>query len=147
MSRPPGSRSRGGSAAVEFALCLPIWFAVVAAIVDFGWLFVHVNTLDGAANEGCRAGSLLDPGEDDARIGLVEQRANDRMVEMLSILGTDACATCDVQAHTVGAPPLRSLVCVASRDVTPLVGLYYDTTTVTSQQLARLEWQREAPEG
>ena len=137
---------RSGSAAIEFALCLPIWFAVIVAIADFGWLFLHFTTLDHAANLGCRAGSLLDPGDNDEFIERVETRANDRMMSTLSVLGTDECATCDVDARTVGAPPQRTLVCRASRDVVPLVGLYYRTMTITSRQLARLEWQREAAE-
>lgn len=139
------SPSRRGATALEFALLLPLWFAIVIAIVDFGWLFYQDSLLDTAANLGCRAGSLLDPGEGDERIAWVEGAANDRMVQVLVDLGRDEdCETCQVDAFTAGEPPRRSLVCVASREMQPLVGLYYDTLVLSSVQVARLEWQHAA---
>lgn len=137
-------RRRRGNNAIEFVLCLPIWFAVVVAIIDFGWLFYHQTTLDAAANLGCRAGSLIDPGDADENIVQVEARATDRMTDALTNLGGGECITCTVDAYTLGSPPGRSLRCDATRPLQPLVGIFVDERLLQSKQIARLEWQREA---
>lgn len=135
---------RRGNNAVEFVLTLPIWIGVVASIIDFGWLFYHQTALDAAANLGCRAGALVDPGDLDQYIALVQTRATDAMQTALVDLGGGECPTCTVTAYTVGAPPARSLRCEASRPIQPLVGLFMDDRLLHSKQIARLEWQREA---
>ena len=134
-------RRRSGSVLVEFALLLPVWIAVILAIAEFGWMFFRWTALDAAAADGCRAGSLVDPGEEDEYIARVEEVARTHMLELARALGGDECDTCVVDAHTVGEPPTRSLVCEVSREFTPAVGLYLDTRTLHSHQVARLEWQ------
>jgi TadE-like protein len=47
--------TRGG-AAVEFALVLPIFLAVLFAIVDYGWFFYQRFTLAAAIRDGVRYG-------------------------------------------------------------------------------------------
>jgi Flp pilus assembly protein TadG len=47
-----------GSAAVEFALVLPILVLLVFAIIDFGRIFFEQSTLSGAAREGVRLVAL-----------------------------------------------------------------------------------------
>lgn len=136
---------RRGSAAIEFALTLPIWIALIFALIDFGYLFYRFSSLDDAANVGCRDGAIVDPGDADQHIGRVIARASDRMREVLAALGDVDCDTCVFQAYTLGAPPQRSLVCVVTRDFDPLLGVYLGHRTLTTVQVARLEWQREAP--
>jgi hypothetical protein len=136
--------SRRGAHAVEFAIIFPIWLAIVIAIMEFGWLFFNVALLDAAADIGCRAGSLIDPGNADERIALVEARTTSRMRDVLVTFGAGECATCEVRAETVGAPPSRTLLCEVSREVDPLTTLMFGTRTLRSVQVSRLEWQREA---
>jgi hypothetical protein len=140
-------RRRRGSAAIEFALCLPIWFLVVFAIADFGWLFLRVAILDAAAEAGCRAGSLVDPGDRDEHIAQVQEAADRRMALVAGSLVGDDCADCSVTAWTVGEPPRRTLVCRVTRDFHPLVGLFVTLDSLTSWQIARLEWQHTAAAG
>lgn len=142
-------RRRRGSNAVEFALCFPVWFAIVVAIMDFAWVFYQGTALDAATNRGCRAGSLVDPGDGDTNIAEVNAVATTRMRDVLiaSSLQVDTCDDCLVSTHTSGAPPNRSLVCEATRDISPLVGLFFGTQQITSTQVSRLEWQREAAPG
>jgi len=144
MRHPLRHSRRRGNNAVEFVLCLPIWIAVVMAIMDYGWLFFRQTSLDAAANIGCRAGSLVDPGNGDENIAMVELRATGRMRAEMGRLGSGTCDTCDLVAYTAGAPPERSLVCSVTEPLTPLVGVYVQARSLTSQQVARLEWQREA---
>ncbi|MCK6502091.1 pilus assembly protein [Myxococcota bacterium] len=139
------SRRRRGNNAIEFVLCLPIWFAVVMAIMDFGWLFYNQTSLDAAANLGCRAGSLIDPGDADENIAAVKARVLQVMGEALLDPSGEACANCALSASTWGDPPGRSLRCDVSRPFTPLIGMFVDDDrSLSSKQIARLEWQREA---
>lgn len=136
-------RRRRANVALEFAFILPVWLAIVFAIMEFGWAFYRLTALDAAANVGCRAGSLIDPGENDQNVPEIEDRARQEMVAYLIALGDDECLGCTVQASTVGAPPSRSLVCRVSRSFEPIIGLYMSPTTLHTVQVARLEWQRE----
>jgi Flp pilus assembly protein TadG len=51
--RPRRNRQRGG-AAVEFALVLPIFCAVVFGLIDYGWYFYERFTLAAAIRDGLR---------------------------------------------------------------------------------------------
>lgn len=141
----PGNRTaRRGGNAIEFALCLPLWVLVVAAIMDFGWVFYAQTTLDAAANIGCRDGALMDPGEDDVNLTEIEEVTTLRMLAVLASFGEEECDHCSVEASTVGDPPQRSLICEATRRITPLTGVFTSERTLYSNQVSRLEWQREA---
>lgn len=137
-------RARRGANAVEFALCMPIWVMVVIAIIDFGWVFFQATSLDAATNLGCRAGSLVDPGENDANLAQVQSVATNKMMENLTLLESEVCIECGVTASTTGDPPQRTLVCEAQREISPIIGLFVDTEIMHSTQTARLEWQRSA---
>ena len=96
------------------------------------------------------AASVRDVAEPEQRAHLLEAlellaRRPQAGERVLVDLGRDEdCETCQVDAFTAGEPPRRSLVCVASREMQPLVGLYYDTLVLSSVQVARLEWQHAA---
>ena len=47
-------KSEKGQAAVEFALCLPVFLLILCAVIDFGWVFMHELNLSTAAREGAR---------------------------------------------------------------------------------------------
>ena len=53
---------RRGGAAVEFALVLPIFLLLVMGTVDYGYYFFSDQVMAGAAREGARAGSMVEPG-------------------------------------------------------------------------------------
>jgi len=61
MNRPPSSGRKThdrGTAAVEFALVLPVLLLIVFGIVDFGRALNAQLTLTGAAREGVRLAAL-----------------------------------------------------------------------------------------
>jgi Flp pilus assembly protein TadG len=51
---PVAGETRSGSAIVETALVLPIFFMVILGIAEFGRAFMTVNLLTNAAREGAR---------------------------------------------------------------------------------------------
>lgn len=54
QSHSADSESRSGSAIVETALVLPIFFMIILGIAEFGRAFMTVNLLTNAAREGAR---------------------------------------------------------------------------------------------
>ena len=64
MLRWPGMRitREQGSAAVEFALLLPVLLLIVFGIIDFGRALNAQETLTQAAREGARLAALNQPG-------------------------------------------------------------------------------------
>lgn len=141
MSRT--TRRRRGNYALEFALCLPIWFTIISATMDYGWLIMNQTILDSAANRGCRAGSIIDPGNQDQYIRDVTNRAEAVMESFIEQTGIARCDDCEVLTATQGAPPSRRLVCNATWTTTSVTRLFWDEHTLRSRQIARLEWQRE----
>jgi hypothetical protein len=144
MPTLPIPRPRRGAYAVEFALCLPVWVVVMAASMDFGWLFYHQAILDAAVNAGCRQGSLVDPGQNDENIEYVEERTITRMLAVLHSFGFRDATSYTLDAFTTGEMPRRTLVCDVTLETAPLMGMFMDRYTLSSTQIARLEWQREA---
>ena len=55
MHRTRGKRRTRGQALVEFALVFPIFFLILAGILDFGFLMYSRITLINATREGARA--------------------------------------------------------------------------------------------
>ncbi len=139
-------RRRRGNNAVEFALCMPIWILTVIGIMDFAWFFFQMSSLDAAAFVGCREGSLIDPGDNDANIDEVESTATFWMEANLLLIPSDGdeCPQCDFNATTDGDPPIRTLICTAQREISPLIGMFMSPQVMQVKQIARLEWQREA---
>ncbi len=78
-----------GSELIELAIVLPILLLIVAAIMDFGFLFQRYEVITNAAREGARLGTL--PGYSDADI---QSRVNNYLVSSgLSAAPTPAVVT------------------------------------------------------
>jgi hypothetical protein len=139
-------RSSHGVAALEFAIILPIFALLLFGIMDYGWLFYHYAAMDAAANTGCRAGALTDPGMGEVDMAAVEDRANEAVEDALGGLGIhcerELFHLCHTTTAAFGVNPGRSIHCTLRYDFDPLVGLYLDPFTMQSDQITRLEYQR-----
>jgi Flp pilus assembly protein TadG len=65
-SQSAGLRKRSrdpqrGAAAVEFALVLPLFLALLMGSIDYGYYFFSDQIVTNAAREGARAGTLVPP--------------------------------------------------------------------------------------
>lgn len=138
----PRSTAKRGAAALEFGLLLPVFTATFVGIMDYGWLFYHIAGLDSAANVGCRAGSLIDPGMGEADMALVQERAAEATAAALAKLGIPCDGRCRTSATPFGDNPSRSIRCSVDYDFEPLVGAFIDPSVMESLQVSRLEYQR-----
>lgn len=135
-------RRRRGAAALEFALLLPPFLALLFGVIDFGWYFFQRSSLDSAVTLGCRAGSLINPGEGDANLAAVQARAEDVMAEVMEQgLSRTRDSSWTFSVETFGASPSRSLRCTAAASFEPILGVYLDERVFTANQAVRLEWQ------
>ncbi len=49
---------QSGAAAVEVAITMALFLTAVFAVIEFGWFFLHQNTLTAAVRDGIRIGAL-----------------------------------------------------------------------------------------
>jgi len=121
-------------------MTLPVYILLLAWVVDGSWLVYQSSVVEGAAQYGCRAGAIIDPGQDDISLQNVLDTAEDVMLEEVAALG-GACHACSATASVGGTPPERILVCKARNGYDPLFGLL-NPTTLEGSAMRRLEWQR-----
>ncbi len=116
-------RQRRGSNAVEFALVLPVFVALIFGMMEFSWVFFQRTTVVHSVRNGCRAGATVHPDGDDR--GSPATVAQDAIEGYLSELGLDCGAniSCTFDIQQVGSTPSENLDCSFSMDWEPLLGL------------------------
>jgi len=114
--------TKRGANAIEFALTLPVFVALVLAVFEFGWMFFMRSTVIHAVRDGCRAGAVI-PQSD---VPSPESVATSRMSDFLAGYAVD-CRTdserCGISITTTGESPYQTMDCSLSIAYEPLVGL------------------------
>jgi hypothetical protein len=141
------SPSRGG-AAVEFALVLPIFLAVLFAMIDYGWFFYQRFTLAAAIRDGVRYGVTVPkcagppacpgPASDPWTV------ARDRAKADLSLSGSPinpGNVTWDLSPNYSGAWPNEFMTLTGTMNFTPLVGFVKVPKTMSFKMSMILEIQ------
>lgn len=132
-----------GSAAVEFALVVPILLLMIFGIIDFGRLVATYTTVRSAAREAARYGSALGDGGTQyadctgitnaalAVDGLPDLDASDVAVTYVDASSPSTLGTC---GSTPSADEFRLQVRVAKdfEVITPLLAEFLDGKTVAS---------------
>ena len=116
-------RHRRGSNAVEFALILPVFVAMVFGMMEFSWVFFQRTTVVHAVRNGCRAGATVHPDGDDR--GSPAAVAESSISTYLADLGIDCDGntSCSFDIQQVGATPTESLDCSFNMAWEPLLGI------------------------
>ncbi len=131
-------RARRGSNVVEFALTLPIFFGIVMALVDFGWLYATQAGIHNLAAMACREGAMIDP-----EFGSPQATATSWITANSHLFCQTGCTvTVTDRDSGVNAVPNRTLECQITKNFTPLVGLTAMPPALTTTSQYRLEWQR-----
>ncbi len=138
---PTSARSRRGGHSIEFAITLPVFLLFMLGTIDFGYAYYASSAVSVAVTDGCREGSLVDPGFGEEDAALVTTAATEAIVAGMASLGLD-CEGCSPEARLVDAQPSRSLYCSLDWAVPSLVGVLFDQISLSASTSTRLEWQR-----
>jgi len=128
--RRPGRR---GSNAVEFALLMPLFVALLVGTMEYGWYFGQEATLGNAVRQGARAGAVAQAGQDPVA------RAQHATAQVLQEAGFTG--TVHVEAAVDGSAPDQLLVVSAWAPYHPLAGLMPAPVRMQSRSAVRLESQ------
>ena len=139
-------RDARGAELIEFAIVLPIFLLITAAIFDFGMMFRTYEAVTNAAREGARVGVLpnYQPEDVQARVDLYMASAG------LSGPYTVTVANGPV-ATPAGTFTARSVVVNYTYQfailggIGPLFGGSYTTIPLTAASIMRTETQAAAP--
>lgn len=136
----PHARGRRGAYAIEYALLLPVYVAMVLGCIDGAWVMWQRITMEAAVEDGCRSGSLRDPGVNFVAWSTVQSTASAAVVTRLESFGVP-CRDCVV---TVGRETVNGQVvleCSIERTIQPLAGVI-DLTAGYAEALVEMEVQR-----
>jgi Flp pilus assembly protein TadG len=128
--------ARAGGAAIEFALVLPVFLALLSGVLDFGWVFFQQTNLQAAVREGARSGAMT------ATTATPDPRsaATNRVGSALAEYSFDT-ADSKITAVYTGASPNLLLSVSATVTFHPLIGLTPTPETLTSALTMLVEQQ------
>jgi hypothetical protein len=136
MSRTP----RTGSAAIEFALTLPLFVLLVTAIFEFGWMFFMRSTVIHAVRNGCRAGAVIPPGESPS----AAEVAQGQMTAFMAGYSVDCrgdTARCGITISTEGESPYQTMACTLAIAYEPIIGLIPAPENLSARSVVMFEIQ------
>lgn len=110
---------RRGSAAIEFALILPVFLALVIGMFEMSWMFFQRASVVAAVREGCRAAAVIPDPTVQANYALT------KIDENLLRYGIDCGNThsCDTPPPTIqGVAPYETLRCEITVEFRSLTG-------------------------
>ncbi|MEN0060874.1 MAG: TadE/TadG family type IV pilus assembly protein [Myxococcota bacterium] len=134
---------RRGANALEFALLLPVFVAFVGASMHYSWLLVEQANVRGAVAEGCRAGSLHDPGIHDSHADALLAAAS-AAIQTAYESEAGSCKDCVATATLEGDAPNRVLRCQFTVPFSGVVPWVQDHSLLSDEVVVRLEFQRSA---
>jgi len=129
-------RRRRGANAIEFALTLPVAVAVLAGIIDYGWLFFQQEAIEAATRDGARHGSVSIRTEDPVT------RAERATLGSLERNGIDP-ATAEVRAFLESVFPDERVTVATAVPFRPLFGIVPVPGVLNARLSMRLEAQLE----
>ncbi len=132
------ARSRRGANAVEFALTLPAFVAVLFGIIEFSWMFNQRALVLGAMRTGCRTGAIQHPEAGASP----EDAATDAITAGLAARGFRCDERCTVTVIAQGVSPFETITCRVAYDYDGLTGLMPRPDALIAESVQTLEVQR-----
>lgn len=135
-------RQRRGSAALEFGLVWPAWMGFFLGTIDSSMMLWQRMSIEWAAERGCRAGAMIDPGSDWSAWAEVQEATQIGVTNALIGYGVDPNdAVVLAEVDTSPETGISSLTCTVTRNSTTVVGLIPELTMEVTV-LNRMEFQR-----
>lgn len=131
---------RRGASAIEFALCLPVFCALIFGVIEYGWIFFQQANVIAAVREGARYSVTLDkngtPAPDEAAI--------DRVKTTLKGVGysDSMVAAATIGAVYTGASPEETITVSANVPYQAIIGIIPTPGTIHGEMTMILELQQ-----
>ena len=113
-------RARRGVEAIEFAMILPLFFAILFATVEFSWYMFQRAGVTDAARVACRAAAQLDPRFDDVEGVAALVAYQELRMSLVDCDGGDIACLVVIEDELVGATP--NVTCDIVVDFKPITG-------------------------
>ena len=134
-------RYRKGANAIEFALTVPLFVALVTAIFEFGWMFFMRSTVIQAVRDGCRAGAVIPFGEVPSPIEVAQNRMTD-FLGGYSIDCRGAEDRCGIAVTVSGESPYETMDCTLDIAYEPIIGLIPHPDRLGARSVVMFEIQQ-----
>jgi len=126
---------RRGSYAMEFALVLPVFVALIAGVVEYGRYFDQRVAMVGVVRDALRAGATRETDETPDALAFARQAA----LKGLTDQGFPGGAT--VEARYIGVTPNQRIEVKASFPYAPLISLVPTPKRVEHVAVMRMAYQ------
>ncbi len=138
-------RRRRGSNAIEFALILPVFLALVGVIFEYGFYFFMRSVVSRTVRDGCRAGAVIPPDESPDPQSTAEDAIASSM-SAYSFMGIDCSSAddnrCETDIQFSGSSPSEVLSCDMTISYGGITGAIPVPETIQYSSFAMLEVQR-----
>ncbi len=149
MNAHRSKATRRGTAAVEFALWLPILFLLISGVVDWSSFMSTRVHIERAVTDGCRTGASVIEPVTSPEGSVAIPRAESRMTDVLTGVGlTPGGATMTAQfcnpgdGGNCGSPPIEALYCSIQFPFVPFFGLAGAPGIIDADYIMAMEVQR-----
>lgn len=132
MRRLSKRDGRRGAAAVEFALVLPLFVAVLFGVIEYGWVFYQTFSVAAAVRDGLRVGVTV------PQSASPDMKAQSAATASLNGLGI---TTATVTAQMQGVSPSRTLSLSATMPYKPIIGFVPVPAKISYAMTMMLELQ------
>ncbi len=134
--RLPKRDGRRGAAAVEFALVLPLFVAILFGAIEYGWVFYQTFGVASAVRDGLRFGAtVLQTASPDPKAAAVK-----RAQDLLSGVGISP-ASVTINASYLGSSPSKALTLSATMPYKALLGFVPVPTKISYATTMIIELQ------
>ncbi len=145
MSAPRHRAGRRGSNAIEFALILPVFLALISVVFEYGYYFFMRSVVSRSVREGCRNGAVVPPNSTPGPEDTAQDDISSNMGGY-NFFGADCDsaddANCDITVGTSGSSPNELLTCTMTMSYGGITGAIPVPDAISFTSFALLEVQR-----
>lgn len=130
---------RRGATAIEFALLLPVFCAILFGVIEYAWVFYQQSNVVAATRDALRLAVTL-PKTNDPEPAVA---AFDEVRTKLTGFGysTDQLDAATIDATYNGSTPDETLTVAVSMPYQPIIGLVSTPVSINATMTMRLELQ------
>lgn len=139
MSGPLLRVARRGATALEFALLLPVFTAILFAVMEYGWIFYQQSNVVAATRDALRVAVTIPKSESPAPDAAADEQVRAKLTQFGYTSDQLDAATITVTYN--GATPSETLTLEVTMPYEPIIGLVSVPNAISCSMTMRLELQ------